>query len=252
MFGYPTVSQLSKTGPYKQIKVPGIFGETHDIPKENPVDKSFMPRCAQGPCGHYSQRWEGRRRGYVSHCDYYLEPNRVPQKTDWFADSPEKDRKSCSWNLHPVGIFSSDQPTYYVYWDQDPNQVIQQTMGPQVNASKAMGSQVNASKAMGPQVNASKTMGPQNITETAKLQEQLKQMQQQLKELQAFQSKTISSNPTPMPLPNSRQTISSNVKPMPLPNSRQTISSNTTPMPLPTGGKTMRRRQRKQRAQKPF
>ena len=121
--------QLKKTGPYKQAETPGFFGlKSYSVPKENPVDGSFMPACDKGPCGKWSERWIESEQRTDYHCDYYLDPNRVPQKTDWFADSPEKDRRSCSYaipdnGLHVLGqkVGGEDNNKYWVFWDEDPD-----------------------------------------------------------------------------------------------------------------------------------
>ena len=105
---------LPKTGPYAQKKVAGMFGETYNLPKVNPDDGSFMPKCAPGPCAEYSYSYD-QQGSRQSTCMRYGEPTRIPQKTNFFAENAEKNRTSCAYNLHPVGFFSSEEPTYYVY-----------------------------------------------------------------------------------------------------------------------------------------
>jgi len=116
MFNFQSTVPLRKTGPYAQKETEGMFGKTYELPKVNPNDGSFMPKCAPGPCAEYSYHYD-QKGNRQSTCIRFAEPTRVPQKENWFAESPEKNRKSCAYNAQPVGLFSSNRPTYSVYWN---------------------------------------------------------------------------------------------------------------------------------------
>jgi hypothetical protein len=115
----PSIS-LRRTGPYKQKETAGLFGmKGHNIPEVNPDDGSYMPKCAQGPCLQYSYSTNSQGQKTET-CERYGEPTRVPEKTNLFDPHSDKDRTSCGFNSSPVGLFSSNAPTYYVYWKDKP------------------------------------------------------------------------------------------------------------------------------------
>lgn len=111
---------LRRTGPYKQKESAGLFGmKGHAIPEVNPDDGSYMPQCAQGPC--INSRTSTNSQGHETQtCEQYAEPIRVPEKTNLFASHGDKERTSCAYDTNPVGLFTSDAPTYYVYWKEKP------------------------------------------------------------------------------------------------------------------------------------
>jgi len=119
MFSMMPSIPLRRTGPYKQTEVEGFLGKSRNIPSTNPENSSYMPKCASGPCAQYSYSYgpNGERQ---ETCIRYLEPTVVPKKTNFFNAEPEKNRTSCGYNANPVGIFSSEEPTYYVYWEDKP------------------------------------------------------------------------------------------------------------------------------------
>jgi hypothetical protein len=114
----PTIP-LKRTGPFKQIQSEGFFGKSYAIPDKNPENASYMPECASGPCAQYSYSY-GPKGERQETCVRYLEPTRVPEKTNFFNAEPEKNRTSCGYNSNPVGLFSSNEPTYYVYHKEMP------------------------------------------------------------------------------------------------------------------------------------
>ena len=118
MFSLQSTTPLRKTGPYAQKETEGMFGKSYELPKVNPNDGSFMPTCAPGPCSEYSYHYDSKGNRQ-STCIRFAEPSRVPKKENWFAESPDQNRKSCAYNAQPVGLFSSNKPTYYVYWDSN-------------------------------------------------------------------------------------------------------------------------------------
>lgn len=116
---FPSFVPLRRTGPYKQSEVDGFFGKSRNIPELNPENGSYMPRCSPGPCAQYRYHYDEKGQ-QQSTCERYMEPTRVPQKTNFFNSHSDKNRNSCGYNANPVGLFSSDEPTYYVYWDEPP------------------------------------------------------------------------------------------------------------------------------------
>ena len=112
MFSLDSILPLRKTGPYAQKEMQGILGKSYEIPKVNPNDGSFMPGCVAGPCAEYKGNGQ-------SDCILFSEPTRVPKKNNWFTENQDKNRRSCAYNVKPVGLFSTNKPTYYVYWDSN-------------------------------------------------------------------------------------------------------------------------------------
>ena len=110
---------LRRTGPYRQKEVNGFFGKTTGIPDVNPEDGSYMPTCASGPCAQYSYSY-GPQGEPQSTCVRYSEPTTIPHKTNFFNSAKNKNRTSCGYNANPVGLFSGAEPTYYVYWEDQP------------------------------------------------------------------------------------------------------------------------------------
>ena len=110
---------LMRTGPYKQKQVETLLGKSYQIPPTNPEDNSYMPTCASGPCAEYSYG-DDLIGEQLKTCKRYSEPTAIPQKTNLLNFEPLKNRTSCGYNTNPVGLFSSEEPTYYVYWDHKP------------------------------------------------------------------------------------------------------------------------------------
>jgi hypothetical protein len=102
---------LEKSGPYNQVESEGMLGKEYSIPTVNPVDQSYMPKCAQGRCVRPRKitNSDGTTR---EECDKYGEPRQIPE-SDMF-DS--KERHSCGYDSNPVEMFSNAKPTYSVYW----------------------------------------------------------------------------------------------------------------------------------------
>lgn len=110
---------LRRTGPYKQSEIEGMFGKTHAIPEINPDNGTYMPKCSPGPCAEY-RYWYNDKGEQQQSCVRYLEPTVIPHATNFFNSNPDKPRTSCGYDANPVGLFSSEEPTYYVYWEDAP------------------------------------------------------------------------------------------------------------------------------------